>query len=132
MKGTGRKLARTAALLAGCFAIAFFGKGGVPAEWVKQPCWRVFEAQVNQDGIRVETVGENLMLLPGVKVTADSREGEAFSPSLVQDGVWDDPDRRWSSENDWEDAEHWLQARFSAPQTVGLVRIYWVGTNARA
>ena len=132
MKGTGRKLARTAALLAGCFAIAFFGKGGVPAEWVKQPSWRVFEAQVNQDGIRVETVGENLMLLPGVKVTADSREGEAFSPSLVQDGVWDDPDRRWSSENDWEDAEHWLQARFSAPQAVGLVRIYWERTNASA
>ena len=132
MKGTGRKLARTAALLAGCFAIAFFGKDGVPAEWVKQPSWRVFEAQVNQDGLRVETVGENLMLLPGVKVTADSREGEAFSPSLVQDGVWDDPDRRWSSENDWEDAEHWLQARFSAPQTVGLVRIYWERTNASA
>ena len=123
---------RAAALLAATVAAVLAGWDGVSAEWIGQPSWRVFSARADESGIWVETAGENLMLLPGVRVTADSREGRGFDPSLVRDGISDDPDSRWSSENDWEDAEHWLQAEFSRPQKVGLVRIYWERTNAQS
>ena len=127
-----RKTARTAALLGATLAVVLAGRGGVAAEWIEQPSWRVFSARSGEDGIRVQTVGENLMLLPGVRVTADSQEGKAFEASLVRDGISDDTSLRWSSDNDWEDAQHWLQAEFSQPRKVGLVRIYWERTNAES
>ena len=84
------------------------------------------------EGLRVDVAGENLMLQKDVRVLADSVEDISFSPDLVRDGVSDESGSRWSSENDWEDTEHWLEVRFPRRTEVGCVRIFWERTNASA
>lgn len=106
------------------------GKDGLPADFVEQDSWHLICAKVVSDGIEVETAGENLMLHSGVKVRADSRESRAFSADMIRDGIKEDTKRRWSSANDWENNEHWLEISFPQEETVGLVRIYWERTNA--
>lgn len=106
------------------------GKDGIPADFVEQDSWHLIYAKVVSDGIEVETAGENLVLHSGVKVRADSRENKAFSADMVRDGIKDNTNRRWSSANDWENNEHWLEISFPHEETVGLVRIYWERTNA--
>ena len=76
----------------------------------------------------VETVEKNLLLLPGASLSADSEESREFSAERARDGVSDDSTLRWSSANDWEQNDHWLQASFREPVTVGAVRIF-VGTD---
>lgn len=106
------------------------GKEGVPAYVVAQEPWHVIDSRVTEEGIVVETAGENLMLHAGVTVKADSAEGTSFGPELVRDGIREDAGRRWSSANDWEKNEHWLEVSFPQEVTVGLVRIFWERTNA--
>lgn len=108
------------------------GKDGLPADFVEQDSWHLIYAEVVPEGIEVETAEENLVLHSGVKVRADSRESREFSADMVRDGIKDDTKRRWSSVNDWENNEHWLEISFPKEETVGLVRIYWERTNARS
>lgn len=48
------------------------------------------------------------------------------------DGNHTDETLRWSSENDWENNDHWLMADFGEPVSIGAVRIYWERTNAKS
>lgn len=118
------------AALTGGMAAA--GQKGVPAEKIAQPAWRVWTAEAGRDGVYVETVEKNLLLLPGASLSADSEESREFSAERARDGVSDDSTLRWSSANDWEQNDHWLQASFREPVTVGAVRIFWERTNAAA
>lgn len=111
--------------------VLLMGKGGVPADFVKQNSWHLISAKVLSGGeIEVKTSGENLALHSGVRVSADSRESGAFSADMVRDGIKDDKKQRWSSANDWDNNEHWLEISFPEEVTVGLIRIYWERTNA--
>lgn len=138
MRNTGHRKAgrvralRTAVLLAAASLTVWLGKDGLEADWVEQDSWHLLCAEAVEDGVFVETAGENLMLRSGVRVKADSQEGKAFSAAKVRDGICDEPDLRWSSANDWENNEHWLEISFPAAETVGFVRIYWERNNAAA
>ena len=121
------RLMSLAALTGGMIAA---GQGGVPAEVTAQPAWRIWTVETTGDGIYVETVGKNLLLLPGASLSADSEESREFAAGMAEDGVSDDSALRWSSANDWENNDHWLQASFRESVTVGAVRIYWERTNA--
>lgn len=106
------------------------GECGLHADFVEQDAWHIISAKEVSEGIMVETAGENLVLHSGVKVSADSMENSDFCADMVRDGVKDDSGLRWSSENDWDNNEHWLEVSFPKEETVGLIRIYWERTNA--
>ncbi|MDO4332025.1 MAG: family 20 glycosylhydrolase [Eubacteriales bacterium] len=125
-----KRIFRTAGVLAAAALIARMGKAGVEADRVEQDSWHLLCAKTAEEGIAVEIAGENLMLHSGVKVKADSQEGQSFSAAKVRDGICDETDLRWSSENDWENNEHWLEVSFQETETVGFVRIYWERNNA--
>ena len=130
-----KKIRKTAAILAAVLSAAFFSSllgcaGGQREDADKQEQWRVFTAQSLPEGIAVRTVGENLLRLPGVKAKADSRENADFGASAAIDGICEDRNLRWSSENNWEDPEHWLQVAFPQETAVGAVRIFWERDNA--
>lgn len=72
---------------------------------------------------------ENLALLPGVKVTADSVENESFLPQLAADGKKNDGAGRWSSANEAGAPEHWLQFSFPQEQSFAFVSFYWERLN---
>ncbi len=97
---------------------------------IQQPAWHLLSAETTAEGIEVEIAGENLLLKEGVRITADSQENENFPAKLVADGITDEKDLRWSSENDWEDNEHWLQVEFEQETQIGYVKIFWERTNA--
>lgn len=123
------RLMSLAALTVGMMAV---GQKGVPAEFIRQPEWRIWTAEAEDNGIYVKTVEQNLLLLPGASLSADSEESREFAAVLAADGISDDEGLRWSSANDWENHDHWLQASFREPVTVGAVRVYWERTNAAA
>lgn len=123
------RLMSLAALTVGMMAV---GQKGVPAEFIRQPEWRIWTAESEDNGIYVKTVEQNLLLLPGVSLSADSEESREFAAVLAADGISDDEGLRWSSANDWENHDHWLQASFRESVTVGAVRVYWERTNAAA
>lgn len=123
------RLMSLAALTVGMMAV---GQKGVPAEFIRQPEWRIWTAESEDNGIYVKTVEQNLLLLPGAFLSADSEESREFAAVLAADGISDDEGLRWSSANDWENHDHWLQASFREPVTVGAVRVYWERTNAAA
>ncbi len=128
--GIGMKALSVLLILIMSVFVFQMSKDGLPADFVEQDSWHLICAEVVPEGIEVETAGENLVLHSGVKVQADSRENRAFSADMVRDGIKDDTKRRWSSANDWENNEHWLEISFPHEETVGLVRIYWERTNA--
>lgn len=95
--------------------------------------YNLITAETTEDGVYVEMVGRNLLYDAGVKMTADSVEGgkkSSFQPNCVRDGLTTDHGKRWSSENDWENNDHWLCADFVKPVTIGLVEIIWERDNA--
>ena len=98
----------------------------------EQPLWQVWSAEECDAGLTVETVGENLILQKKAKLTADSEEGKDFRAMYAGDGNHTDETLRWSSENDWENNDHWLMADFGEPVSIGAVRIYWERTNAKS
>lgn len=130
MKPLWTRIFRTIGVLAAAALIARMGKNDLEADWVEQDSWHLLCAEAADEGVFVETAGKNLMLLSGVKVKADSQEGQNFSAGKVRDGICDEQDLRWSSENDWENNEHWLEVSFPETETVGFVRIYWERNNA--
>lgn len=97
----------------------------------EQPLWQVWSAEECDAGLTVETVGENLILQKKAKLTADSEEGKDFRAMYAGDGNHTDETLRWSSENDWENNDHWLMADFGESVSIGAVRIYWERTNAK-
>lgn len=121
------RLFSLAALTGGMIAA---GQKGVAPEFTAQPAWRIWTAETTGDGVSVETVGKNLLLMPGASLSADSEESREFTAGMAEDGISDDSALRWSSANDWENNDHWLQASFREPVTVGAVRIFWERTNA--
>lgn len=74
-------------------------------------------------------VYENLALLPGVEVTADSVENDRFLPRLAADGEKKDNASRWSSANEPGEPEHWLQFSFPGEQSFAFVSLYWERLN---
>lgn len=121
---------RTIGVLFSAALIAWLGKKEMIPDFVAQDSWHLIDAGATSEGIEVKTAGENLMLHAGVKVKADSEESDAFLAYRVRDGITDEPSLRWSSANDWENNDHWLEVSFPEEETVGLVRIYWERTNA--
>lgn len=72
----------------------------------------------------------NLALKKGVKAVCDSVEQEALSAAMAIDG--DDTDRasRWSSENNREDASHYIRLEFPEEISVSFVVLKWERANA--
>ena len=97
---------------------------------IAQPSIRPACVRQEEDGLRVDMVSENLILHRGVRLRADSVEDRAFAAHLAGDGVADQEESRWSSANDWEKNDHWLEAAFPQETRIGCVRIYWERTNA--
>gem|GEM_PF-350156 len=91
---------------------------------------RILDISADEDGILIRMGTENLVRQKGVKLSADSVESKTLSPTNVADGMIDDHSSRWSSENNREDADHWLEVRFPKQQQVGMIRIYWERCNA--
>lgn len=81
-----------------------------------------------EDGLRVYVGHENLLNSDKVKISASDTEKGDFKPDLVNDGDVTNSSR-WSSTNDWENNEHYLQIDLRKRKTVGAVKIYWERTN---
>lgn len=96
---------------------------------VVQPDYHLVQAESSQGGIHVSVAGRNLLLDKGVKISADSEEGKDFAASKAADGELYGDHVRWSSENDWEDNDHWLQAEFSESQKIQYIKIFWERDN---
>lgn len=94
------------------------------------PELRIAQVQKTENGIQVDLVKENLMLGRKVRVKADSAESKDFSADQVRDGITDVDSNRWSSENNWENNEHWLMVDFSESMPIVCVKLFWERTNA--
>ncbi|MCM1154166.1 MAG: family 20 glycosylhydrolase [Roseburia sp.] len=71
----------------------------------------------------------NLALKKGVKATCDSMETEALSADKAIDGDDETLSSRWSSENNWEDASHYIELEFPEEISVSFVVLKWERTN---
>ncbi|MDE6601713.1 MAG: family 20 glycosylhydrolase [Lachnospiraceae bacterium] len=72
----------------------------------------------------------NLALKKGVKATCDSVEQEALSAAMAIDGNDRDLASRWSSENNREDASHYIQLEFPEEISVSFIVLKWERANA--
>ena len=125
------KFLQVAVLAAGVLGMSAASQSMTEISEKEQPLWQVWSAEEWGAGLTVETVGENLILQKKAKLTADSEEGKDFRAMYAGDGNHTDETLRWSSENDWENNDHWLMADFGEPVSIGAVRIYWERTNAK-
>lgn len=125
------KFLQVAVLAAGVLGMSAASQSMTEISEKEQPLWQVWSAEECDAGLTVETVGENLILQKKTKLTADSEEGKDFRAMYAGDGNHTDETLRWSSENDWENNDHWLMADFGEPVSIGAVRIYWERTNAK-
>lgn len=71
----------------------------------------------------------NLALRKGVTATSDSTENEALTAYMAIDGDDSTPASRWSSENNWEDASHYIQLEFPTEISVSFVILKWERRN---
>ena len=71
----------------------------------------------------------NLALRRGVIATSDSTENEALSAYMAIDGDDSTLASRWSSENNWEDASHYIQLEFPTEISVSFVVLKWERRN---
>ena len=126
------KFLQVAVLVAGVLGMSAASQSMTEISEKEQPLWQVWSAEECDSGLTVETVGENLILQKKAKLTADSEEGKDFRAMYAGDGNHTDETLRWSSENDWENNDHWLMADFGEPVSIGAVRIYWERTNAKS
>ena len=125
------KFLQVAVLAAGVLGMSAASQSMTEISEKEQPLWQVWSAEECDAGLTVEIVGENLILQKKAKLTADSEEGKDFRAMYAGDGNHTDETLRWSSENDWENNDHWLMADFGEPVSIGAVRIYWERTNAK-
>ncbi len=72
----------------------------------------------------------NLALKKGVKATCDSVEQESLSAAMAIDGNDHDLASRWSSENNRENASHYIQLEFPEEISVSFVVLKWERANA--
>lgn len=72
---------------------------------------------------------ENLALRKGVKASCDSMETEELSADKAIDGDDETLSSRWSSENNWEDASHYIELEFPEEISVSFVVLKWERTN---
>ena len=63
----------------------------------------------------------NLARTKGVIATCDSVEKETLSAAMAIDGDDTTLASRWSSENNWEDASHYIQLEFPEEISVSLL-----------
>ena len=84
---------------------------------------------VDEDGIHVLIGRNNLMNDKGVKVTSSDEESGYYRAKKASDGIID-KESRWSSVNDWDNNDHFLQADFKNSRNIQAVKIYWERTNA--
>ena len=66
----------------------------------------------------------NLALRKGVTATCDSTEQEALSADMAIDGDDTTLSSRWSSENNWEDASHYIELEFPEEISVSFVFLF--------
>lgn len=125
------KFFQVTVLAAGVLGMSAVSQSMTEISEKEQPLWQVWSAEECDAGLTVETVGENLILQKKAKLTADSEEGKDFRAMYAGDGNHTDETLRWSSENDWENNDHWLMADFGESVSIGAVRIYWERTNAK-
>jgi len=74
----------------------------------------------------------NLALQRGVRATCDSMETEELSADKAVDGDGETLSSRWSSENNWEDASHFIELEFPEEISVSFVVLKWERTNVTA
>ncbi|MCM1388605.1 MAG: family 20 glycosylhydrolase, partial [Bacillus sp. (in: Bacteria)] len=72
---------------------------------------------------------KNLTRLKGVKASCDSMETEELSADKAIDGDDETLSSRWSSENNWEDASHYIELEFPEEISVSFVILKWERTN---
>ena len=125
------KFLQVAVLAAGVLGMSAASQSMTEISEKEQPLCQLLSAEECDAVLTVETVGENLILQKKAKLTADSEEGKDFRAMYAGDGNHTDETLRWSSENDWENNDHWLMADFGEPVSIGAVRIYWERTNAK-
>ena len=92
--------------------------------------WKIFSTKHTPDGLDVKIVNQNLLLRDGVIVEADSEESDTTPITMLYDNIVDNSKNRWSSDNDWEDNEHWVNIYFPTKTVVGSIRLYWERLNA--
>lgn len=71
----------------------------------------------------------NLARMKGVIATSDSTENEELSAYKAIDGNAEDRSSRWSSENDREDASHYIELEFPEEISVSFVVLKWERRN---
>ncbi|MBP3475778.1 MAG: family 20 glycosylhydrolase [Lachnospiraceae bacterium] len=76
------------------------------------------------------TNSKNLALMKGVTATCDSTEKEELSADMAIDGDDETLSSRWSSENNWEDASHYIELEFPEEISVSFVVLKWERRNA--
>ncbi|MBD5444550.1 MAG: family 20 glycosylhydrolase, partial [Lachnospiraceae bacterium] len=72
---------------------------------------------------------KNLALRKGVKATSDSVETDKLSAYKAIDGDDENLSSRWSSENNWEDASHYIELEFPEEISVSFVVLKWERMN---
>ncbi len=72
----------------------------------------------------------NLALMKGVTATCDSTEKAELSADMAIDGDDETLSSRWSSENNWEDASHYIELEFPEEISVSFVILKWERRNA--
>ena len=90
----------------------------------------MLSSETEADGIHVVLATENLIVEKRAVMTADSYENKSFKPKNAGDGNYTDKDSRWSSVNDRENNDHFLQADLRDPEMISAVRINWDRLNA--
>ncbi len=74
----------------------------------------------------------NLALQKGVRARCDSMETEELSADKAIDGDDSSLSSRWSSENNWENASHFIELEFPEEISVSFVILKWERTNVTA
>lgn len=72
---------------------------------------------------------KNLARKRGVIASCDSVEKEHLSAAMAIDGDDETLSSRWSSENNWEDASHYIQLEFPEEISVSFVVLKWERRN---
>lgn len=80
-------------------------------------------------GHAFESRNPNLALEKGVKATCDSVEQESLAADRAIDGNDGDRASRWSSENNREDASHYIRLEFPTEISVSFVVLKWERAN---
>lgn len=84
---------------------------------------------MQEDGLHVLIGRNNLVRTEKVKMTASDSDGTGFGASEAADGDSSNASR-WSSENNRDNHEHYLQAGFKESKSFSALRIYWERNNA--